>query len=92
MGRYSCDMNNPELDQISGRLSKLRGWLGVIIGREFVDREKFIKRCRDTANDDRGIIIPLVDSDIIAMLTMIANEDRKSIDQYIFEIFKKIVN
>ncbi len=89
---YTHDMANPELDQISGRLSNRRGWLGIIIGRGFEDRERFFNRCRDTALDDRGIILPFVDTDIVAMLNMIAQDDRKSIDRYIYDIYSKVVN
>jgi hypothetical protein len=61
---YSGDPGNPELDQLSGRFSNRRGWVGILCCRSFDDKELFIKRCRDTANDDRGFIVPLDDSDL----------------------------
>jgi hypothetical protein len=38
----------------------------------------YTKRCRDMAQDDNGFIVPLVDADIVKMLTFIAagNKDR----------------
>lgn len=65
---YSRDINNPELDQISGRFSDSRGKFGLIICRKINDNNLFIQRCRDTYIDGRGLIIPLVDDDIIYML------------------------
>lgn len=53
---YSRDLGNPELDQISGRFSPLRGKFGIILCRELEDRELMLDRCRDTARDDRGYI------------------------------------
>lgn len=68
---FTSDPANPELDQLQGRFGANRGRLGIIVARRFVDRELFIARCRDTARDGRGYIIPLVDQDIIRLLTFI---------------------
>jgi hypothetical protein len=61
---YSREIANPELDQMSGRFSLRRGKFGIIVCRKLHDKELFIKRCRDTANDDRGIIVPIDDEDL----------------------------
>ncbi len=74
---YSRDVNNPELDQISGRFSPNRGKFGIILCRKIDNMNKFIKRCRDTYKDERGLIIPLVDDDLISMLM---NYEEKGIE------------
>lgn len=61
---YGREIGNPELDQLSGRFSPSRGIFGILVCRNFENKELFWKRCRDTANDKRGYIIPLDDGDL----------------------------
>ena len=65
---YSRDLANPELDQMQGRFSPRRGRFGIVVCRQIVNRELFSKRCRDTADDDRGFIIGLDDQDLIELV------------------------
>lgn len=89
---YTGDPANPELDQLSGRFSPNRGRLGLLVARNFVNRDRFVARCRDTANDDRGIIIPLVDDDIIELLMLVRNGRRSRIDAHLENILREIIN
>jgi hypothetical protein len=61
---YSADPGNPELDQLSGRFSSNRGRFGILVCRSIKDKELFQQRCKDTANDGRGFIVALDDSDL----------------------------
>lgn len=65
---YAGDLGNSALDQISGRFSPSRGQVGIIVCRGFTDKGLFLQRCRDTANDQRGFIIVLDDSDLNALV------------------------
>ncbi|WP_313093832.1 hypothetical protein [Chryseobacterium flavum] len=65
---YSRDVANPELDQIGGRFSFNRGQVGFLLCRNIDNINLFIERCRDTFRDGRGLIIPLVDNDIVQIL------------------------
>lgn len=65
---YSRDIANPELDQLSDRFSPNRGCFGIATCGSIENMEVFIARCNDTAKDDGGIIIPLVDDDFVYML------------------------
>jgi hypothetical protein len=61
---YSGDPGNPELDQLAGRFSPSRGTVGLLICRTISEKDRFVARCRDTAQDNRGFIIPLDDEDL----------------------------
>jgi hypothetical protein len=77
---YSRDIANPELDQISGRFSPRRGKFGIIVCRKLEDKELFIKRCRDTADDDHGFIVPLDDDDMKVLVDQVRDINRASGD------------
>lgn len=89
---YSNDCENPELDQLAGRFSPMRGKFGILLSRKFDNIELFIERCKFTALEDKGIIIPMVDDDIIDILELIAIGSRNAIDDYMFNLFRKIIN
>ena len=60
---YTGEVANPEIDQLSGRFSNRRGRVGILTCRELEDN--FIKRCADTYEDERGLVIPLEDKDLL---------------------------
>lgn len=47
-------------------------------------------RCKDTTSDGRGAIIPIGDTQIIEMLTLIEHNNRAKIDEYLENLFLKI--
>jgi hypothetical protein len=65
---YDGEPGNPELDQLSGRFSPSRGRVGILACRRFKDKDLFLQRCRDTADDQRGFIIALDDEDFAALV------------------------
>lgn len=89
---YSKDCANPELDQIAGRFSPLRGRLGFLMGRNFDDRERFIQRCRDTARDDRGVIMAFEDRDLLQLLELVRLRQRQNIDRRLQQMFDEVTN
>jgi len=87
---YSRDVANPELDQIGGRFSPNRGKMGIITCRTIDDMDTFILRCSDTYQDNRGLIIPLVDEDFYALLHFRSEDNEVAIDNYIQKRFHDI--
>lgn len=87
---YSREIANPELDQIAGRFSPNRGKFGFITCRTIDDFERFLDRCADTYADDRGLIIPVVDNDLIYLLNEIKSNRRESIEAFLMERYRRI--
>ncbi|MBB2713085.1 hypothetical protein N2597_03200 [Rhizobium sophoriradicis] len=89
---YQKQIANPELDQLSGRFGHQRGFFGLLLCRSMDDREAIIKRCRDTANDQRGYMLVLDDTDVIAMLNYVAEGRRREIDKLLDARFAEITH
>jgi hypothetical protein len=65
---YGRDVGNPDIDQLSGRFSVNTGRFGLLLCRNIEDMDLLLARCRDTMQDGRGMVIPLVDEDLIVGL------------------------
>lgn len=87
---YSGDISNPELDQLSGRFSLHSGKMGMLLCRKIDDFETFILRCRDTYVAGRGVVIPLVDEDLITILEAIKNRNERTEEQLLIDRFRDI--
>jgi hypothetical protein len=87
---YSKDIANPEIDQLSGRFSFNKGKFGILMCRNIEEKELLYQRCSDTYRDDRGLIIPLDDNDIIYMLESVKNDD-DNIENLMEAIKKRII-
>jgi hypothetical protein len=83
---YSVDLKNPEFDQLAGRFSPSRGKVGFLICRNNEKPDIALKRCKDTANDDRGYIIILEDKDFDELVDIRQSMDYK---KGMFSFFKK---
>lgn len=88
---YSHDLANPELDQIAGRFNVNRGQFGLILCRDIVDMELFIKRCKDTCRDGRGVIIPLIDEDLILALNQFIEKGQNAVESIIQTRFMEVI-
>jgi hypothetical protein len=87
---YSKDVANPELDQLSGRFSPNRGQFGLMLCRTVNDMDRLLARCADTYSDNRGLIIPLVDDDLIFLLNEAKANREESIDQFLMKRYRSI--
>ena len=87
---YSTEIANPELDQLAGRFAVNRGKVGFLCCRTFEDRRLLIERCRDTFQDDRGLILPLDDSAILALLDQIRCGHRSNVDSILTALVDEV--
>jgi hypothetical protein len=88
---YSDDLENPEFDQLTGRFSPMRGQFGIISCREINKRESALRRCKDAAVDNRGVVILLEDSDLQTMLDFVANRQRANISRYMEDKLRSVI-
>jgi hypothetical protein len=65
---YGHEVANPEIDQLLGRFSPLRGRVGLLVHRGFGDKSRLEARCRDSALDGRGFVIALDDDDLVQLI------------------------
>jgi hypothetical protein len=88
---YSEDPGNPEFDQLTGRFSKLRGEFGILVCRKITNRHKTLQHSRDPLNDGRGYVLVLDDSDIEALLRMRARQDFAGVNNYMGDLYRRLV-
>jgi hypothetical protein len=87
---YTSEVGNPELDQLSGRFSPLRGQVGILVCRKFDDKALFLKRCRDTAVDGRGFVLALDDDDLDELVSNVeAAGPETELDPMAFGLLKR---
>jgi hypothetical protein len=79
---YAFDLENPEFDQISGRLINEVGKFGLLVCRT-VDDEKAVKeRCETFLTDNRKHVIVLTDNEILYLLDLRADSDTRGINDF----------
>ncbi|MCZ7439986.1 hypothetical protein O7598_26535 [Micromonospora sp. WMMC241] len=87
---YRKDPKNPELDQIANRFSIHRGRVGIIACRKLYDKALFIQRCRDTALDGNGYVLPLDDADFEVLVEeRKKKKDESYRNQSIYELIRE---
>jgi len=87
---YSREIGNPELDQIQGRFSPNRGKAGIIVCRRVADMTHLLARCADTYRDERGLIVPLTDEDLLKALEGLAGGDPAIIERILTDRMRSI--
>ncbi len=75
----SFDPNNPEFDQVGGRLGGDIGNFGILVCRDIGNERAASKRCEDFLTKGKYIIF-LSDSDLLEMLEHSINGDIQEID------------
>jgi hypothetical protein len=87
---YSKDVANPEFDQLTSRFGHQRGFFGIMLCRTLNGRERIVAASRDAANDGRGYMLVLEDTDLSSALKMVALGNRSDIDMFLQTKFDEI--
>lgn len=88
---YGKELGNPELDQLTGRFSPSRGQIGLLICRSIENSTKLLKSCRDAANDMRGYIIILSDTDLAQLVADYENSNGSSDYPLLMTKFRQLI-
>lgn len=76
---YSKEITNPEVDQLAGRFSDLRGQVGILACRKPANKDKLLDRCRTTTIDRRGFILLVDDEDLKVLVAEAKTYDPESL-------------
>lgn len=88
---YTGEVANPELDQLSGRFSNRRGRVGILACRNIDQNDLFMKRCADTFEDDRGLILPITDEDLKVALRSFPEQGTEALESILLGKYDTIV-
>jgi len=86
---YSEDLKNNEFAQLTDRLQKKIGQVGIIVCRSIQDKKKCLKDQQDRYPD--RLILVLDDSDISSLIGFNADQDRDGLLNYLDDKAKSII-
>lgn len=88
---YGRDVANPEVDQLIGRFSPRWGKCGLLVSRSVENMPLLLSRCRDAALAEQGLVIPLVDEDLLVLLGRCAAGNVVPFDQLLRDRVRAIL-
>lgn len=86
---YNEDLKNAEFDQLTGRLKRKVGQVGIIICRSIEDKTKCLKTQQDAYPD--FLILVLEDEDIFNLIDFYINDDRNGLLDYLDDKAKSVI-
>jgi len=87
---YTCDINNPELDQIAGRLCDSRGRIGFVLCRTIDQKDYILKKQKDYLKDNKYIIV-LDDQDLLQLLTFKDHNNETELNSFLYEKLNELI-
>lgn len=90
---YRGDLGNEALDQLTGRFARdTRGSFGLLLCRSFVDKPRFVERCREAASANRGYVLVLDDDDLRVLVDAREKDDPNAMLKHLTGRFAEIVS
>lgn len=80
---FSDDIANEEIDQLAGRLGVNTGKIGFLLSRKIENKERLLIRCKFIKDNQNSYLICLDDEDVINLLELRKNEDRRGISEFL---------
>ncbi|HLX08965.1 MAG TPA: class I SAM-dependent methyltransferase [Thermoanaerobaculia bacterium] len=87
---YVGDPDNPEFDQLKGRLGGHMGEVGFLLCRKIVNRKAMLKRQQDALGQNKLILV-LSDDDLEALLDKRLAADDDGFSNYLDELVKDVI-
>jgi hypothetical protein len=87
---YGKDVANPEIDQLAGRFSDIRGKLGFLVCRSVSARDTLLRRCRDLVRDKGEYVLVLTDDEISDLLRLRAVQDSDGTLSYLENLLAEL--
>jgi hypothetical protein len=87
---YTEDIKNPELDQLSGRLTKNTSRIGFLVCRKIEDRQKLLSGCRFQYHGNGNCMIILDDNDIFQLLELKKEENDNKINDFLSDKLEEL--
>jgi hypothetical protein len=88
---FGSEIGNPEVDQISMRMSDKRGKLGILVCRSVEDEGRLHARCKAAAVDGHAYILALQDKDLVVLVAAAKNILTANQYDLLDEKFKSLV-
>jgi len=88
---YNSDPDNPEVDQVVGRLGRNTGRFGILVCRKVENKKVLIDRCKAAMNNDQGYIIFLTDRDIKTLLELREKSDDEGIMDHLLQLWDHLI-
>lgn len=87
---YNYDVNNPEFDQLAGRLNKIIGRFGMLVCRKIDDKDSMMKKCEGYVDDDKFVVV-LTDDELIDLLELRDEDDMDGINDFMHGKIKPLI-
>src|SRR6185312_2945571 len=87
---YTNQIANPEIDQLIGRFSVNHGKVGLMLFRKSDDIETLLTRCSDAYLANQGLVVPIGDSDIHALLRGVGSGEQEVVEDFFARRYRNI--
>lgn len=88
---FGSEIGNPEIDQISMRMSDKRGRFGILTCRSVEKEERMLKRCKAAAQDGHAYVVVLQDKDLAELVEAAKNPFTANRYELLEKQFKSLV-
>ena len=89
---YSDEISNEEFDQLNGRFSKQRGFIGLLFYRKVQNLRALQERAQSFVKDDRGYLITINDEELLNLLRVSRVERDQATNNFLNRKFRDLIS